>query len=135
MCRYHSQEACVIGIVWDLYQSHRIGQLDDRLSAVETSKSHDKVARDAAFGLEDKMDRLALICGALFELMQTAAGITEEQLRKKISVIDLRDGQADGRVTQQPKKCPNGHGLSAHRCCRMSTTVKGSLPQHVDTLR
>jgi hypothetical protein len=96
----------VIGIIWDLYQSHRIGQLDDRLSDVEASKSHDKVARDAAVSLEDKMDRLALICCALFELMQTRDGISEEQLRKTIADIDLRDGQADGRVTPRPKKCP-----------------------------
>jgi hypothetical protein len=97
----------VIGIIWDLYQSHRIGQLDDRLSDLAASKSHDRVARDAAFTLEDKMDRLALICCALFELLQTTAGISEEQLRKKIAEIDLRDGQADGRVTPRPKKCPN----------------------------
>lgn len=96
----------MIGIIWDLYQSHRIGELDGRLSDVEASRSHDKVARDAAFGLEDKMDRLALICCALFELMQSTAGVSEEQLRTKIAEIDLRDGQADGRITPRPKKCP-----------------------------
>lgn len=96
----------MIGIIWDLYQSHRIGQLDERLSGVEAAKSHDKVARDTTVGLEDKMDRLALVCCALFELMQTTAGISEEQLRKKIAEIDVRDGQADGRITPRPKKCP-----------------------------
>jgi hypothetical protein len=96
----------VIDIIWDLYQSHRIQQLDGRISDVQVSRSHDQVARDTAFSLEEKMDRLALICCALFELMQTSAGITEEQFRKKILEIDLRDGQADGRVTPRAKKCP-----------------------------
>ena len=96
----------MIDIIWDLYQSHRIGQLDERLSGVEASKGHDTVARDTAFGLEDKMDRLALICCALFELMQTTSGISEEQLRQKIAEIDVRDGQADGRITPRPMKCP-----------------------------
>ena len=96
----------MIGIIWDLYQSHRIGQLDKRIDDVQASSGHDRVARDTAFGLEDKMDRLALICCALFELMQTTSGISEEQLRKTIREIDLRDGQEDGRVTPQPKKCP-----------------------------
>ena len=96
----------MIGIIWDLYQSHRIRQLDSRVSDVQASRSHDHVARDAAFGLEEKMDRLALICCALFELMQTTTGISEDQLRKKIGEIDLRDGVADGRITPQAKKCP-----------------------------
>jgi hypothetical protein len=96
----------VIGIIWDLYQSHRIGQLDKRIDNVQAASGHDRVARDTAFSLEDKIDRLALICCALFELMQTTNGISEEQLRKTIREIDLRDGQEDGRVTPQPKKCP-----------------------------
>ena len=96
----------MIGIIWDLYQSHRIGQLESRIGDVQSSKNHDQVARDAAFGLEEKVDRLALICCALFELIQTSTGISEEQLRKKIAEIDLRDGEADGRVTPRPKKCP-----------------------------
>jgi hypothetical protein len=96
----------VIGIIWDLYQSHRIRQLDSRVNDVQASRSHDQVARDAAFGLEEKMDRLALICCALFELMQKSTGVSDEDLRKKILEIDLRDGVADNRVTPQAKKCP-----------------------------
>ena len=96
----------MIGIIWDLYQSHRIRQLDSRISDVQVARSQDHVARDAAFGLEEKVDRLALICCALFELVQTSTGITEEQLRKKIAEVDLRDGEEDGRVTPRAKKCP-----------------------------
>jgi hypothetical protein len=64
--------------------------------------------RDAAFGLglEEKVDRLALICCALFELIQASGGISEEQLRKKIAEVDLRDGTQDDRITPQAKKCP-----------------------------
>ena len=47
----------VIGIIWDLYQSHRIGQLDSRISDVQASSGRIRVARDAAFGLEEKHDR------------------------------------------------------------------------------
>jgi hypothetical protein len=96
----------VIGIIWDLYQSHRIGQLDSRISDVQASRTQDHVARDAAYGLEEKVDRLALICCALFELVQDSSGVSEEQLRKKIAEIDLRDGEQDNRITPRAKKCP-----------------------------
>jgi hypothetical protein len=33
-------------------------------------------------------------------------GISEEQLRKKIVEVDVRDGQADGRMTPRAQKCP-----------------------------
>ena len=96
----------MIGIIWDLYQSHRIGQLANQLGDLQVSRGHDRVARDAAVGLEEKMDRLALICCALFELVQTSTGISEEQLRTKILEVDLREGEGDGRITPRATKCP-----------------------------
>ena len=93
-------------MLWDLYQSYRISKLEGRVADAETAKAQDGVARDAAFRLEEKVDRLALICRAMFELVHESSGITEEQLRAKIVEVDLRDGQADGRMTQQAKRCP-----------------------------
>ena len=93
-------------MLWDLYQSYRISQLEDRVASAETSKAQDGVARDAAFRLEEKVDRLALICRAMFELVHESTGITEEQLRQRIVEVDLRDGQRDGRMTPQAKRCP-----------------------------
>ena len=96
----------MLNTVWDLYQSYRISELDGKISDVQTARTQDAVARDAAFRLEDKVDKLALICHAMFELIQESTGISEDQLRKKIVEVDLRDGQADGRVTPRAKKCP-----------------------------
>lgn len=93
-------------MLWDLYQSYRISQLDDRVAAAEIAKTQDGVARDVAFRLEEKVDRLALICRAMFELIHETSGITDEQLRKKIVEVDLRDGQSDGRMTPPATKCP-----------------------------
>jgi len=93
-------------MLWDLYQSYRISQLEDRVASAETSRAQDGVARDATQRLEEKVDRLALICRAMFELLHESTGITEEQLRQRIVDVDLRDGQRDGRMTPQPKRCP-----------------------------
>jgi len=42
----------------------------------------------------------------MFELLHETSGISEEQLKKKIVEIDGRDGNVDGRITPQIKKCP-----------------------------
>ena len=96
----------MIGIIWDLYQSRQISELGNRIGDVQGSQTQDRVARDAASRLEEKVDKLALISCAMFELMQESSGISEDQLRKKIVEVDLRDGQVDNRMTARAKKCP-----------------------------
>lgn len=93
-------------MLWDLYQQYRIEQTDTKLDRVETAAAEDAAKVRTALRLEEKVDRLALICRAMFELMQESSGIPEERLKAKILEIDLRDGQADGRVSAQPKRCP-----------------------------
>ena len=92
-------------MLWDLYQQYRISELDRRLDNLAGAPTGDAVARDATHRLEEKLDRLALISRAMFELLQESSAFSEERLSAKVLEIDLRDGQADGKVTAQPKKC------------------------------
>lgn len=89
-------------IIWNLYQSENIRELHERMSSVRTQ---DSVARDATLRLEARVDQLALLCQAMFELLQASSGLTDDQLNKKILEIDARDGQADGRSASRAKKC------------------------------
>jgi len=93
-------------MLWDLYQQYRIGELDRKIETLAGAPTGDAVARDAVGRLEEKLDRLALISRAMFELLQESEGFSEERLSAKVLEIDLRDGQADGKVTARPKKCP-----------------------------
>jgi len=97
----------MLDITWQVYQSERIRELQERISTVRT---HDSLARDAAHRLEAKVDQLALLCQAMFELLQASSGLTDDQLNKKILEIDARDGQIDGRITPRVKKCPKCDG-------------------------
>ena len=96
----------MLGTIWDIYQAHQISKLNEKVSNVQVSRTEDNVARDVAFALEEKVDKLALICRAMFELMQESSGISEEQLRSKIVEVDSRDGQVDNRMTRRATKCP-----------------------------
>ena len=95
-------------MLWDLYQQYRIGQIDQQLDEIRASAAAIEGSSDlrAAARLDDKVNRLALICRAMFELMQASSGITEDQLKARIVEIDLRDGQADGRMTARATPCP-----------------------------
>jgi hypothetical protein len=86
-------------------------------------QSASRKAQDAASDvdyLKRDVERLLMITEALWTLLQKAHGYSEEDLRKMITEIDLRDGSLDGRVTMaKVMKCPScDRPVSArHRAC------------------
>ncbi len=88
--------------LWDIYQEYRIYNLSHRIDRAESAPKTDALARDEVQRIEEKLDRLALITRAMFEL----SGVPEEKLLEKVVEIDLRDGQKDGRMSPKPKRCP-----------------------------
>ncbi len=55
--------------------------------------------------LEHRLDRLALICMAMWSLIQSDTNLTEDDLLARVKEIDLMDGAADGKITRQVAKC------------------------------
>lgn len=56
--------------------------------------------------LEGRIDKLTLICRALFELLQKEHGWTDDKLLAKVAEIDLRDGSLDGKLETPIFDCP-----------------------------
>ncbi len=56
--------------------------------------------------LQTRVDRLALACQGLWELLRENTDFTEEELEKKILEIDMRDGKTDGKIGTQIVQCP-----------------------------
>lgn len=56
--------------------------------------------------LEEKVDKLALICRAVWEIVRDHYGLSDDDLLNKVKEIDLLDGVLDGKVTPSPKTCP-----------------------------
>ena len=75
--------------LWDIYQEYRIYNLSYRIDRAESAPKTDALARDEVQRIEEKLDRLALITRAMFELSR----VPEEKLLEKVVEIDLRDGQ------------------------------------------
>ncbi len=103
-------------MLWDLYEHIRINNLEAKLAGTEaTASGGDAAARRHTAQLEERVDRLALLCRAMFELLGERAGVTEEQLSAKILEIDLRDGQQDGKMTPKPTRCPKCDAMISPR--------------------
>ena len=77
----------MLDTIWDIYQAHHISELSEKVGNVQASRTQDNVARHVAFGLEEKVDKLALICRALFELVQEV----EVGLRKNTQLARTRN--------------------------------------------
>lgn len=76
-------------------------------------------ARREVRELHDRVDRLTLVCMALWELLKERGELSEQDLASKVSEIDLRDGRADGKVARQVKRCAScGRVMSPrHEAC------------------
>lgn len=67
---------------------------DDRPDADATQA---RVASTEAAALENRVERLALVCEALWTLLRDKAGAREEELIDRIMQLDLADGKLDGK--------------------------------------
>ncbi|MEM6469082.1 MAG: hypothetical protein AAF802_05890 [Planctomycetota bacterium] len=98
---------------WELYQQSQIHDAQEAANRA-VSKSNDfkiEISR-----LENKIESLALTCQALWEIVRDEAGLSDEQLRDKVSEIDLRDGVADGKMGSNATMCGKcGRPMSRRR--------------------
>ena len=57
--------------------------------------------------LESEVERLLMITEALWSILQERFGYDDQELVKRIVMIDMRDGKLDGKVSAvPPKSCP-----------------------------
>ncbi len=68
--------------------------------------------------LNDRIDRLTLLCESMWQLVMEASGYSEEDLSARWGNLDLEDGEADGRRHKMPMSCSCGAMVhpSLRRC-------------------
>lgn len=93
----------MIDLLWNIRQHY--GIQDAQTSATDARQA----ARDAGNRveqLEADVDRLLLICRALWELHREAHQKPDDALLQKIYEIDMRDGKADAKMSRpQVRTC------------------------------
>lgn len=74
-----------------------------------TAAARSNVRADQATGavrqLEDKLDKLTLVCMSMWSLLLERTDLTEQDLMQRVKEIDMMDGTPDGKVTKTVQKC------------------------------
>ena len=93
--------------------------LDAMVQGNETKQGISPSTESSIRSLKANMERMMLICEALWELLRDKHGYTEQQLQSKIYEIDMRDGTLDGKNQRKAVECPDcGHMVSSrHPAC------------------
>lgn len=101
-----------MGFLWDLSQNLKIENAWSE--ALRADRKADKAGRKAVASAES-VDRLALICRAMWELLSENTSLTEADLEKRIRTIDLRDGRLDAKYSPERRPRPCRHcGNNVH---------------------
>ena len=90
------------------------GAVEAAHAAGEALNAQQKVAE-----LEEQVDKLTLVCAAMWELLKQKTALTEEELADRVAIIDAKDGTADGKITHTVRPCSKcGRPVAAlHRKC------------------
>jgi hypothetical protein len=60
------------------------------------------------YDLSRRLEKLSLVCRAMWTLIQERSNISEKELLERTTEIDLLDGRADGRVSVPAQQCKGG---------------------------
>ena len=95
------------GVFWGMPAGY--GPSASRQSQAEISArqaaSAAREAETASVFLEKRIDKLTLICMAMWSFLSEKTGVTDESLIERVKQIDLMDGVADGKLHRQVAKC------------------------------
>jgi hypothetical protein len=114
--------------MWGIFQEIQLNDLRARQSGAALSlKSTDLNLDD----LSRQLRKMALVNQALYELLKERIDISDEDLRRKIREVDLRDGIENGKLDASPLRCPKCGGAvtaGALSCLACGATVAPKYP-------
>lgn len=89
--------------IFELHQDRQIDQ-----AKASASRAREKVAsvQDEVRVLTARVDRLALLSQAMWELVREHTNLTDDQILAKVQEVDLRDGCVDGKLGRKVIDCP-----------------------------
>ena len=93
-------------------QMRRAAEAD---SAARQAASHAREAASATSDVERRLDKLTLICMAMWSYLTEKFQLSEEDLMERVKTIDLMDGEADGKLKRQIAQCPRCNRIMSPR--------------------
>jgi hypothetical protein len=71
----------------------------------ESAKDTANAVQKELSALKRRTDFLSVACQAMWELLCERANLTDKDIQEKIQEVDLRDGNADGKISGMLEVC------------------------------
>lgn len=118
-------------IVWNLFQQQQIHDAGE-----QARDAHHKVASTQGdlTELTNRVERLSLLCQAMWELLSQHTKISNNDLIRKVVEVDTRDGLKDGKIAPrviQCPKCKNNVNTRHPRCVVCGSVIATKHPFEV----
>lgn len=95
--------------LFDIHQAGQIRRANARISGAE-SAMQDQVrrAKDEVADLEERVEKLMLMCESMWDLVCQTTGLTDAHLEYRFWELDSADGSEDGKKTIRAADCGCG---------------------------
>lgn len=77
------------------------------VTKLKASESAQDTLGHTVLPLIQQVERLTLVCEAMWSLIQEHTGVSEQDLSQRVTDLDLEDGVIDGKHTKTPVDCPD----------------------------
>ena len=96
--------------LWNFIQQIQQGGQDNSENGADVeadvAELASRVVARAGHPKTEHLDKLLLICQAMWELVKEKTDLKDEDLLKMVTELDLKDGKPDGKYTKPPVDCP-----------------------------
>ena len=98
--------------IWNLSQEQRLNGLNSATRGIQNQAER---ARQDVRDNDSRIDRLALVCEAMWSLIQECTDLTEKDLAQRVTDLDLKDGQLDGKFVKDIVNCDECGAAISHK--------------------
>ena len=108
----------------------KMNKTTSEIAAARQAAQAATASRGEINALREQVERALLFNQAMWELISEKLNITDHELEVKAQEVDLRDGKADGRMSDHPLRCPNCGRVSNSRhkkCLYCGLLFEGSV--------
>ncbi len=99
----------LINFLWNATQQMQIEEAKNLADGVkyDARQTAEQTVEQTYLSYVKQLDKLGLVCQAMWSLIQEKTGLTEQDLLERVTELDLKDGVLDGKYIKQPVDCPN----------------------------
>jgi len=82
------------------------GRISSARQESEKALKHSEIVARQLLTHQRQLEHLTLLCQSMWEVLREQTGLSDSELRAKVTEVDIRDGKVDGKINQQIFACP-----------------------------